>query len=150
MKQPPVRELLSGYLRKRQDAALRRLLALINESPDLEEVHELARTRDYQQAVATLLDLLVHNVANPDDRRCFQYARQRAISRFRQNVQATQMLRIAALYRQVLLKMVQRQFNDDPALLRRMTEIIEGQIGELEMAFAEAYQSARDRQWNIS
>jgi hypothetical protein len=120
MKQPPVRELLANYLRKRQDTVLRRLLALIAESPDLAEVHEMARTREYQQAVTTLLDLMVQNIANPSDRRCFHYARQRALTRFHQNVQATQMLRIAALHRQVLAKMVHRQFSEDPSLVRRM------------------------------
>jgi DNA-binding transcriptional regulator GbsR (MarR family) len=150
MKQPPVRELLANYLRKRQDTVLRRLLALIAESPDLAEVHEMARTREYQQAVTTLLDLMVQNIANPSDRRCFHYARQRALTRFHQNVQATQMLRIAALHRQVLAKMVHRQFSEDPSLVRRMTEIIEDQIAEVELAFTDAYETARDRQWHIS
>ncbi|HEX8235389.1 MAG TPA: ATP-binding protein [Abditibacteriaceae bacterium] len=150
MKQPPVRELLANYLRKRQDSVLRRLLALIAESPDLAEVHEMARTREYQQTVKTLLDLMVQNIANPSDRRCFHYARQRALTRFHSSVQATQMLRIAALHRQVLSKMVHRQFSEDPALMRRMTEIIEEQIAEVELAFTEAYETARDRQWHIS
>jgi PAS domain S-box-containing protein len=150
MKQPPVRELLANYLRKRQDSVLRRLLGLIAESPDLAEVHEMARTREYQQTVTTLLDLMVQNIANPSDRRCFHYARQRALTRFHQKVQATQMLRIAALHRQVLSKMVNRQFAEDPALVRRMTEIIEEQIAEIELALTDAYETARDRQWHIS
>jgi PAS domain S-box-containing protein len=150
MKQPPVRELLANYLRKRQDTVLRRLLALIAESPDLTEVHQMAHTREYQQTVTTLLDLMVQNIANPSDRRCFHYARQRALTRFQQNIQATQMLRIAALHRQVLAKMVNRQFAEDPALVRRMIEIIEEQIGEVELAFTDAYETARDRQWHIS
>ena len=150
MLQPPVRELLANHLRKHQDTVLQQLMALILEAPDLKSMHELATSREYHQAVTTLLDLLVQNIASPSDKRVFYYARQRAMSRFRQNIQATQMLRIASLHRQVLTKMISHQFAEDPTLVRSMTEIIEAQIGEIEVAFTEAYQGARDKQWSIS
>lgn len=150
MKNPPVRELLANYLGKRRDVVLRRLTALIDESTELKEIHELARTPDYQDALAELLDLLIQNVSNPQDTRCFQFAQQRSLTHFRQTVSATQILRIASLYRHVLLKMVGRQFADDPVPLRRMTDIIEEQINDLELSFTAAYQSARDKQWHIS
>ena len=150
MPQPPVRELLAHYLRKRQNTVSQRLMALVLEAPDLQSVHALAQSPDFQQAMTTLLDLLVENIANPSDKRVFYYARQRAMSRLRQNIQAAQMLRIASLHRQVLTKMITRHFAEDAALARGMIEIIEAQIGEVEVAFTEAYQSARDKQWNIS
>ncbi|MBV9471130.1 MAG: PAS domain S-box protein, partial [Abitibacteriaceae bacterium] len=150
MTQPPVRELLSNYLLKRQDTVLDRMLELVKEAPDLREVQELANTRDYRQAVSTLLKLLVQNISDPTDRRCFHYAHQRAHERFRQNIPATQMMRLAGMHRQVLTKMVQRQFGDEPALVRRMSEIIDDQISEIELTFTDAYQSARDRQWQAS
>jgi len=150
MRQPPVRELLSNYLRKRQDSVMQRLTALVEAAPDLQEVHEIAHTRGYQQTVSTLLSLLIDNLANPTDQRCFYYARQRALARHRQNVQASQMLRIAALCRQILTKKVARHFADDPVLVQRMTDLIEAQMEQVELAFTEGYQSARDRQWSIS
>ncbi len=150
MKPPPVRELLAGYLRQRQATVLRRLLALIKASPDLAEMHEVAQSPEHAQVVGTLLDLLAANIADPNDRRCFHYARQRALARFRQNIQATQMLRMAVLYRQDIVRLVTRRFAAEPLLVRRMTELIETQVSELELAFTEAYQTTRDRQWHIS
>jgi PAS domain S-box-containing protein len=147
---PPVRELLSNYLVRRQDAVLKQLLLQIGQSPDLQPLHEVSRGRDYQQSVSTLLHLMVRNIADPKDRRCFHYAYQRAQERFSQNISATIMLRLASLHRQTLLKMVQEQFSDDTTLLRRMSEIIDAQLDELELTFAEAYQNARDRQWQTS
>src|SRR4051794_6942698 len=91
---PPVRELLTSYLLKRHDQVLQRLLAQIPESPDLAELKERAGNRDYEQSIGTLLKLLVHNLSAPNDRRCFYYARQRAQERFRQNITASQMLRL--------------------------------------------------------
>ncbi len=150
MRQPPVRELLASYLRKRQDNVVRRLLALIAESPDLEELHELAQTHEFQQAVTSLLGLLMDNIANASDERCFQYARHRALSRVRPRVHVTSMMRVAALHRQIQTKMIARHFADDPSLVQRMTDIIESQSAAFELAFSEGYQSARDRQWSAS
>ena len=150
MRLPPVRELLANHLRNRQETILQRLTALILEAPELASVHEVATSHGFQQAVATLLDLLAQNIATPSDRRAFYYARQRAMSRFRQNIQATQMLRIAGLHRHVLTDMVAEEFVEDAVLARRMTEIIEAQMSEIEVAFTEAYQSARDEQWSVS
>ncbi|MDF2440298.1 MAG: hypothetical protein JWN98_1282, partial [Abditibacteriota bacterium] len=147
---PPVRELLSSFLLKRQETILRRLLAHIEQAPDLEPMWGMVRTDEYKHAVGTLLHLLVRNIADAKDRRCFHYARQRAQERFRQNIPATHMLRLAAMHRQILSKMVQKQFGEDASMARCMIEIIEVQMGELEIAFAEAYQSERDRQWQTS
>lgn len=150
MKQPPVRELLATYLRKRRDVILRRLMAMIDASPELADLHELAHTPEYRGVIGTLLDLLIQNIADPADRRCFHYARQRAFARFQQNIQATRMLRLAAMHRQILTRMIALHFEDEATLVRRMTEIIETQSGEIETAFTDAYQSARDQQWHYS
>lgn len=147
---PPVRELLSSFLLKRQETILRRLLTHIQQAPDLEPMWEMVRTEEYRQAVGTLLHLSVRNIADSKDRRCFHYARQRAQERFRQNIPATHMLRLAAIHRQILSKMVQKQFGAEASMTRRMIELIETQMGELEIAFAEAYQTERDRQWQTS
>ena len=68
---PPVRELLANYLQKRHDIVLKRLMALVQAEPDLDEIRQLAGRRDYQQSIDTFLLLLARNIADPSDRRCF-------------------------------------------------------------------------------
>jgi hypothetical protein len=146
----PVRELLAGYLQKRHDVILRRLMAQVQSAPDLDEVRALSQSHDYQKAVSDLMLLLIRNIANPSDRRCFDYFSQRAGERFRQNVPAVQMLRVVALHRQILHKMVARQFTDEPGASRRMIEIIDEQFREVELALSNSYQSQRDEHWRFS
>ncbi len=146
----PVRELLAGYLQKRHDAILRRLMTQVQSSPDLDELRAMSHNHDYQQSVGTLMTLLIRNIADPGDRRAFVYFGQRASERFRQNIAAVQMLRIIAMHRQILHKMVGRQFAEEPGVSRRMIEIIDEQFGELELTLTSSYQSQRDERWRVS
>lgn len=146
----PVRELLAGYLQKRHDVILRRLMAQVQASPDLEEVRALSHQHEYHQAVGTLMHLLTRNIADPGDKRCFSYFGQRAAERFRQNVPALQMLRIIGMHQQILHKMVGRQFAEEPGAARRMIEIIDEQFSELELTLTNSYQTLRDERWRVS
>ena len=146
----PVRELLSGYLQKRHDATLRRLMTQVQSAPDLDELRALSHSHAYQQSVGTLMMLLIRNITDPSDRRAFDYFSQRASDRFRQNIPAVQMLRVIALHRQILHKMVVRQFADEPDVARRMIEIIDEQSAALELTLTNSYQSQRDERWRVS
>ena len=146
----PVRELLSGYLQKRHEVILRRLMAQVQSAPDLEELRALSHNHDFQKSVSDLLQLLARNIADPADRRCFDYFGHRAPERFQQNIPAVQMLRVIALHRHILHKMVARQFADEPGASRRMIEIIDEQFREVELALTSSYQSQRDERWRVS
>ncbi len=146
----PVRELLASFLQKRHDTVMKRMMALVAEQPDLDELRLAAQQGDYQHSIGTLLSLLAHNVADPSDQRCFEYAEKRAQERFRQQVPAYQMVRLVALHRQVVQRMIQRHFTDEPGMARRMSEIIDGQFSQLQLTFSSTYENLRDQQWRAS
>ena len=60
------------------------------------------------------------------------------------------MLRIIAMHRQILHKMVVRQFADEVGVSRRMIEILDEQFGELELTLTNSYQNQRDERWRVS
>ena len=131
---PPVRELLSDYLLKRQDVVLRQLAAEIAASPDLEALHVISRTRTWEQSLETLLQLMVRNLADPRDTRCFSYARQ-ALREQPHSVSPHHLLRVTALLRGILDAMLQSRFAEEAPFLHRMNEIIDSQLHQLELAF---------------
>jgi len=150
MKHMPVREILASYLLRQQDDVARWIAAMVNESPDLPQLQAVTQDREYFQTVVTLLRLTVQNIADPRDRRCFQYIRQRAYERFRQNIPLAQMLRMVRFHRNVVTAMIQEEFQTEPALSEQMIAIVHEQIHEIEVNFSDAYQDARDRQWLAS
>lgn len=150
MLQPPVRELLANFLRQRHDTILVRLLAQIEASPDLAEIHELAQTNEFQVAVVALLSLLADNIANVADERCFNFVRRREASGAPPRVHVSHMLRLASLYRQLQSEMLAQHFAEDSSLLQRMNELLETQSAKFERAFTEAYQAAHDHQSSAS
>lgn len=146
----PVRELLANFLQKRHDTVMKRMLALAADQPDLDELRQAVQQGDYQHSIGTLLQLLAHNIADPNDNRCFDYAEKRAQERFRQRVPAYQMVRLVALHRRIVHKMIQRHFADEPGMVRQMHEIIDGQFSQLQLTFSSTYENLRDQQWRAS
>ncbi|HVF11217.1 MAG TPA: ATP-binding protein [Abditibacteriaceae bacterium] len=150
MEQPTARELLTSHLLKRQQDVLHRLRVLVTRSSNLAEIHDIVSTPAGRQYFAALLKLLILNVANPHDRRCFTFARRRAGEHFQQGVPVTQLLRMAALHRHIVTKMVRRQFKADAGLMHQMLGIIDGQVRELEVSLVDTYHNERDREWRDS
>lgn len=139
-----VRAETAALLRQRQNSIVRRVLAHIQASPDLTELHEVARTDEYREYLTRLLDLVAAYIADPSDRRCFQIVRERAMERFRADASPVPVSRVAALHRMVVARLLRRTYRDRPAILGRALELVELASAELDATVASAYKSARD------
>jgi len=146
----PMREALAKFLEDHRDHLLGGFREAVRSDADLTPVEQFQNTPDYERGVATLLRLLAQNASQPHDRRCFAYARRYAHDHYRQDIPVETLLRLAGLYRELVLPLLQEKFKDDPVALQHMEEVLDQQATELEAVFSQAYGSARDRQWQAS
>jgi len=142
----PLRQDLHDHLLAHREDVLDSLVAMISATPSLDHLHDLARTPAYREMLRRYLELLIDNLADQNDRRCFEYARDYAAERFRENVPAVEMLRLAALLRHSMTLSVEAALGVDEA----RAQIVDEQIRQLESAFETVYQEGRDRQWRVS
>jgi hypothetical protein len=145
----PARDALARFLREAHDVLLEQLEHHLETAPGIEEAQRVAELANYKRGMATLLRLLAANAADPRNQRVFSFTRHYARGHLRHAVPAREMLRLASLYRQITVPMLQERFSGDPGI-SAMSRIIDEQQGELKEVLADAYQAERDRQWQSS
>lgn len=145
----PARDALARFLREGHDVLLEQFGHHLEATPGIEGAQRVAQLADYKRGMATLLRLLAANAADPRNQRVFSFTRHYAREHLKHGVPAREMLRLASLYPQITLPMLQERFSGDPTMAA-ISRIVDEQQGELKEVLADAYQTARDRQWQSS
>ncbi|HEX8551669.1 MAG TPA: ATP-binding protein [Abditibacteriaceae bacterium] len=141
---PSARAEIADFLRQRKTAIVRRVLAQIAASPDLAEMHEVARSDEYRAYITQVIELVAATVADPADRRVYDTVRERSLARFRQHASPVSVSHVASLHRLTIVRLLRRAWRDNPSLLGRAIDVIERISAELDSIIARSYQDARD------